>query len=241
MRLQRRQGLNEAPVIRHAEAALAARRELGDRQAIAMASAWHARAIRWASADPNRALELLLRAWEEFADLEETPAGVALMGAIVNAYGGLDRETEYMAWLDRLLPIAEELDVFDEVVSALMGRGSVLAATGRYRGGPPAPSGVRTGWRSPTGSTTASAPGERCSRSTSNGASRRLGSSSPATAWTSRASSARAATASTWSGMESSARFASVTGTGRRPCSRSGSPTTRPRASSRNSSSTAQS
>lgn len=121
--------------MRHAEAALEARRELGDRPAIARAVAAHARAIRWTRGDPDRALELLLPAWEEFADLEETPAGVALMGAIVNAYGGLDRGVEYIAWLDRLLPIAERLDVFEELVGALLGRGSALAAGGRPREG----------------------------------------------------------------------------------------------------------
>ena len=129
------QGLSEAAVMRHAEGALAARRELGDRPAMAKAVAGHARALGAFCAEPDRALELLLPAWEEFADLEETPAGVALMGAIAGAYSGLDRAVEGIPWLDRMLPIAERFDLLDELVDGLLRHGTALLMGGRPRGG----------------------------------------------------------------------------------------------------------
>ncbi len=129
------EGLSVDVIVRHAEEALAARRELGERTAIADAVATHARAVSNSLGDPNRALGLLLPAWDEFADLEATPVGVKLMGQIASAYGKLDRPAEEIVWLDRLIPIAERLDLLDELVGALLGRGVSLAGTDRPREG----------------------------------------------------------------------------------------------------------
>ncbi|MEX2546993.1 MAG: adenylate/guanylate cyclase domain-containing protein [Chloroflexota bacterium] len=129
------QGLDVAADLRHAEGALAARRELGDRPAIALAVAAHARVIRSSLGEPDRALELLLPAWEEFSDLEQTPAGVELMAAIASAYAGLNQGAENLIWLDRLIPIAERLDLLDPLVGALMSRGPYLGSINRPREG----------------------------------------------------------------------------------------------------------
>ncbi|MEO6349302.1 MAG: adenylate/guanylate cyclase domain-containing protein [Candidatus Limnocylindrales bacterium] len=130
-----REGLSPAGVIRHAEAAIAARREIGDRTGIAAAVAEHARAVNWSMGDPSRALELLLPAWEEFADLEATPVGVQLMGQISFAYAKLDRTADELVWLDRLIPIAERLDLLEDLCGALLSRGTALANTDRPREG----------------------------------------------------------------------------------------------------------
>ena len=60
--------------MRHAEGALSARRELGDRSAIARATAALGMVISSNVGDPARALAMLLPAWDEFADLHATPA-----------------------------------------------------------------------------------------------------------------------------------------------------------------------
>jgi class 3 adenylate cyclase/tetratricopeptide (TPR) repeat protein len=127
-----RQGLTEATAVRHAEGALAARRELGDRPAIARAVADLGRTLRFVLGEPDKALELLLPAWDEFTDLHETPAGVSLMSAIASAYGGLDRRADQFEWLERMLPVAERFDLSDDLVGGLLSRATALATLGRF-------------------------------------------------------------------------------------------------------------
>ncbi len=129
------QGLSPDVVMDHAEALLDVRREIGDRAGIAVALARHALALRQWRGEPDRAIEELLPAWEEYKDLEETPAGVALMSALSAAYAGLDRPVEAMTWIERLLPIAERLDLLDPLVGALIHRGHLLSELGRPREG----------------------------------------------------------------------------------------------------------
>ena len=129
------EGLAVPTTLRHAEAALAARRQLGDRPAIAYAIANLARTIMQSVGDPSRALEMLLPSWEEFADLEQTPAGVRLMNVIAQSYGRLDRPEEELAWLDRMIPVAERLDLLEDLVGALLGQGTSLGNRGRPREG----------------------------------------------------------------------------------------------------------
>ncbi len=128
------QGLSDDVVLSHAEAALAARRELGDRPAVAAAVRRYARALSW-TGDPSRSLESLLSAWEEFGDLEQTSVGVGLMLQIAVTYNNLDRHAEGLVWFDRAIPIAERLDLLEDLVGALGGRGTALAVTDRPREG----------------------------------------------------------------------------------------------------------
>ena len=73
--------LDLAAVERHAEAAVLERRRTGDRAAIARAIGEWAYLINTSLWDPARSLAIASEAWEEFSDLEQTPAGVALMAA----------------------------------------------------------------------------------------------------------------------------------------------------------------
>ncbi len=113
------QGLVAEIVERHALGALEARRELGDRAGIALATAAYARAIGDYRTSGDRRLEILLPAWEEFSDLEATPAGVALMLQLSAGYTGRDDDDVALAWLERLLPVAERLDLLPETAAGL--------------------------------------------------------------------------------------------------------------------------
>ena len=94
-----------------------------------------ARTDRSALSDPARGLEIALEAWSEFSDMEQTPAGVALMGAIAAAHRGLDNNQDAMAWADRFLPIAEQLGLLEDTISGLIRRGTTLLTVGRPREG----------------------------------------------------------------------------------------------------------
>ena len=122
-------------VIRHAEAQVAARRQLNDRQLIAIASAEHARAVSSFRGDPVRALEMYEAAWQEFSDLERSQAGVTLMMGVGAGHGTLGRTAKQVEWLNRLIPIAEELDLMDELTGAIGGMGAAELESGRPREG----------------------------------------------------------------------------------------------------------
>jgi len=120
------QGLVGEVAERHALGALEGRRELGDRPAIALATAAYARAIGFLKDDSDRLLEFLLPAWEEFGDLEATPAGVALMLQLSGGYLHGDNEQEVLVWLERLLPVAERLDLLPDTAAGLARLSGVL-------------------------------------------------------------------------------------------------------------------
>jgi tetratricopeptide (TPR) repeat protein len=113
------QGLVGEVAERHGLGALEARRELGDREQIALATAAYAGAIAFFGTEGEPLLKILLPAWEEFSDLEETPAGVALMMQIATGYGMSSDDRTALAWLERLLPIAERLHLLAETAAAL--------------------------------------------------------------------------------------------------------------------------
>ena len=129
------EGISADVAMRHAEGQLAARRELGDREAIALATADYARTISSMEGDPVRALEINEKAWQEFSDLEGTRAGLALMMGIGAQQGTLGRTAEYAAWLDRVIPIAERLDLMEPLTGAFVGLGSSMMEMGRPRQG----------------------------------------------------------------------------------------------------------
>jgi class 3 adenylate cyclase len=127
--------LEREPVLHHAKAAEAERRKSGDREAIAKAAALHTIAINSAGGDPAAALEMGLRLWDEFSDLEQTEAGVDVMSAINRAYTGLTDHGHALEWLDRMLPIAERLGNLPSIARGIQRRGIALALTGRPREG----------------------------------------------------------------------------------------------------------
>jgi class 3 adenylate cyclase len=117
---------------RHGLGALEAQREVGAREAIALATAAYGDAIWLFSGDQDRLEELVLPAWEEFSDLEETEAGVALMLQLSSCYVRRD-EPMAVAWIERLLPVAERLDLLRFTAWALQRLGSSMFRLRRPR------------------------------------------------------------------------------------------------------------
>jgi class 3 adenylate cyclase/tetratricopeptide (TPR) repeat protein len=132
-RVSAMQGLVPELVQRHALQALEARRQLGDREPIALATAWYARALTLHGGGGDRALEVALPGWEEFSDLEATPAGVRLMLALTGAFVANEDYDSARTWLERLLPIAERLDLLPELAEGLSRRSGVLYRANRPR------------------------------------------------------------------------------------------------------------
>ena len=129
------QVLDAEPILRHGAAIEKEYRRTGDREAIARGVSYHAQSINVAGADPAAALAMLLEAWEELSDLEETSGGVQLMVGISRAYRGIADNVNALRWTDRFLPIAERLDDLHAIALGIQGRGISLAATGRPREG----------------------------------------------------------------------------------------------------------
>ncbi len=127
------QGLVAEVAERHGLGALEARRELGDREAIAMAIAYYAKALSFFGTDGDRTLEVVEPAWQEFSDLEETRAGVALMLQL--SAGHIQRADNEAAlqWLERLLPVAERLDLLADTAAGLAKLSGTLFRINRPR------------------------------------------------------------------------------------------------------------
>lgn len=126
------EGLDSAVAARHGLGALEARRALGDRVEVARATAAYVEALDFFEPDPDRSLAILMPAWEEFSDLEETAAGVALMLQISGCYSLRDDPT-VLIWLERLLPVAERLDLLRETASGLSRLSGTLYRLNRPR------------------------------------------------------------------------------------------------------------
>jgi len=114
-----RQGLVAEVAARHALGALEARRQLGDREGIALATADYARVVGDYKTSDDPRLEILLPAWEEYSDLEATQAGVAMMLQLAAGHASRGDDAAALAWLDRLLPVAERLDLLPETAAGL--------------------------------------------------------------------------------------------------------------------------
>ena len=129
------EGLSGDGVLSHAEGALAARRAIGDREAIAMATVDYIRMVSNVKGDPRRALDLAHKAWEEFSDLEGTRAGVNLMSVFASSYGTLDMVDEESKWREKIIVMAERLDLMSELTVAMSGLGGLYIGTDRPRFG----------------------------------------------------------------------------------------------------------
>jgi tetratricopeptide (TPR) repeat protein len=81
--------------------------------------------------NPARGVTLLQAAWDEFADLETTPAGVALMSAMASCYSGVDDNLRSLEWCDRCLPVAERLGLMEATVRMMVRRGATLFTLSR--------------------------------------------------------------------------------------------------------------
>ena len=127
------QGLVADVAERHALGALEARREIGDRTAIAFATAAYATTVGQFGTSADRGLEIMLPAWEAFSDLEATPAGVAMMEELAAAHVAHGDHAEALAWLERLLPLAERMDLLPATAASLSKVGTVLYLMDRPR------------------------------------------------------------------------------------------------------------
>ena len=119
-------GLEQDVAEKHALAALEARRELGDRHNIALATAEYAAAmLGFAAPSLAKPRALLKEAWAKFSDLEETDAGVRLMIMLARVDATQD-DPEVMRWIERLLPVAERLRMTADITEGLIMRSSAL-------------------------------------------------------------------------------------------------------------------
>jgi class 3 adenylate cyclase/tetratricopeptide (TPR) repeat protein len=114
----------------HLQRAIAARRDLGDRPGIAAATAALGRALL-GTFRTAEALALLEPAAEEFADLGNDPAGIALGGQLARAYFFSDDNRHAIEVADRVLEAAERLELAAIVADTLVTKGTALAILGR--------------------------------------------------------------------------------------------------------------
>ncbi len=78
-------------------------------------------------------LGIVQPAWEEFSDLEESEAGVALMLQMATGHNFLQEHAEALVWLERLLPIAERLDLLEATATGLSRLAGTLWRVDRQR------------------------------------------------------------------------------------------------------------
>ena len=124
-------GLLDEP-IRHTERALELAQATGDRGVMLGAIARHALAVNL-SGQVVEGLAVLEPAYEEYGDLAETPEYVQLAAELARSYLLLSRRADAIRIVDRILPIAERLDLVRETISLATTRGPALAGLGRLR------------------------------------------------------------------------------------------------------------
>ncbi|HEU4672153.1 MAG TPA: AAA family ATPase [Candidatus Limnocylindrales bacterium] len=111
-------------------AAIAGQRDLGDRPAIARATAALARVLL-NGRETEEALALLEPASGEFADLAPDRGVIALDGQLARAYMFVGDDRRALEMCDRVLELAEQEEVVPVVADTLVTKGSVLATLGR--------------------------------------------------------------------------------------------------------------
>ncbi len=131
-RISALEGLDAEVAERHALGALEARRELADRVGIAQATAAYAETVGTFSSDNDRLLEISEPAWEEYSDLEGTAVGVRLLLALARSHVGRD-DAQGLVLLERMLPVAERLDLLPETAHALSTMAGILYRMDRPR------------------------------------------------------------------------------------------------------------
>jgi class 3 adenylate cyclase/tetratricopeptide (TPR) repeat protein len=114
----------------HLRQAISTWRELGDRPAIARATAVLGRALLFGWRAPE-ALALLEPAADEFADLAADSAGIALGGQLARAYFLTEDHRRAIEVADLVLEAAEHADLPAIVADTLVTRGTALAWLGR--------------------------------------------------------------------------------------------------------------
>jgi class 3 adenylate cyclase/tetratricopeptide (TPR) repeat protein len=114
----------------HLRRAIEIRGDLGDRPAIARAKAALGRALLTAY-QPVEGIAVLEPAASEFADLDDDPAFVALLGQLARAYFLHEDLARAIEVADRALAAAERADLSEISADTLVTKGSALAYLGR--------------------------------------------------------------------------------------------------------------
>jgi class 3 adenylate cyclase/tetratricopeptide (TPR) repeat protein len=115
---------------RHLRRAIEIRRDLGDRPAIARATAALGRALVNAS-QASDGIAVLERGSTEFADLDTDPGFVALLGELARAYFLHEDLEPAIEVADRTLAAAERADLSLIIADTLVSKGTALAYLGR--------------------------------------------------------------------------------------------------------------
>ncbi len=118
------------PAERHLQAAVEARRAIGDRPAIAWAMTGLGRVLNMGSRS-SAAVVLLEPAAAEFADLATDPNVIALGGQLARALFLIDEGAKAIEVADRVLAAAEHADLGAIVADTLVTKGTALAGLGR--------------------------------------------------------------------------------------------------------------
>ena len=114
----------------HLRRAIEIRRDLGDRPAIARATATFGRAVLTA-ANVSEGIAILEQGASEFADLDANPGYVALLGQLARAYFLHEDLPAAIDIADRTLAAAERADLSRIVADTLVTKGTALAYIGR--------------------------------------------------------------------------------------------------------------
>ena len=115
---------------RHLRRAIEVRRDLGDRPAIARATAALGQALLEA-AKPAESIDLLEPGASEFADLDDDPGFIALVGQLARAYFMHEDPARAIEVADRTLAAAERADLSRIIADTLVTKGTALAYVGR--------------------------------------------------------------------------------------------------------------
>ena len=115
---------------RHLRHAIEIRHHLGDRPAIARATAALGKALLAAS-KPAESIDILESGATEFADLDIDPGFIALLGQLARAYFLHEDLVRAIEVADRTLAAAERADLREITADTLVTKGSALAYLGR--------------------------------------------------------------------------------------------------------------
>ncbi|MFI5260059.1 MAG: hypothetical protein ACHQ01_10710, partial [Candidatus Limnocylindrales bacterium] len=117
--------MSNADAERYFTAAQGLYRDCGDLDGVAFATAGLGNLLlAWGKVD--EALALLERAVADIAVDSQGPSEVALMGALARTYRMHDEPERALEWSERVLPLAERLDLVDEIAAGLLTRGGGL-------------------------------------------------------------------------------------------------------------------
>src|SRR5262249_21295595 len=115
---------------RYFRSAIDATRMIGDRTATARVTAALGQTLTTAR-HADVALELLIPADAEFADMPDDPGTIAVVAALSRASWLNGDNAKALAIAERVLPLAERYDRFEDLANILITKGTIFGNTGR--------------------------------------------------------------------------------------------------------------